>query len=468
MIFLMKLQNFIVWFISKGVMKIIIYGANETGSIIATEFFEDHDIIVIDSDASRLEKFNNLDLATIVGEASNINVLKEAGIKDADVFIACTCLDEANIVACLMAKQLSNAQTACFVSKKECRNSLSIVKESMQKDGALHIDYVIWPEKLLVGEIFRIVTVPDAINVEDFSSGRAKLLEYRIKADSILLDKCLKDIPFNDETLVAGIKRDEELFIPKGDDKFLLNDKAIFMGTAEGLDITASQFFVEEKKLKSIAIIGGGTVGFELAKSLEKTPIKTKLIEKDYKRCEFLSEQLKKTLILNSDGTNLELLSEERIGECDVTISVTDSDEKNLLCSLLVKQLGVKRVITRVGQMATASLFEHVGVDVAVSAKKAALNEIKNRIVDYKEGLLATVEMGLAEILEINIPSNFEDTRLMNLALPKRAVIAIIQRGSRVIIPKGQTLIRGKDALIIFTKAEDAESIRGYFNKLCG
>lgn len=448
-------------------MKIIIYGANETGSIIATEFFEDHDIIVIDSDPSRLEKFNNLDLATIVGEASNINVLKEAGIKDADVFIACTCLDEANIVACLMAKQLSNAQTACFVSKKECRNSLSIVKESMQKDGALHIDYVIWPEKLLVGEIFRIVTVPDAVNVEDFASGRAKLLEYRIKENSMLLDKCLKDTPFNDETLVVGIKREDELFVPKGDDKFLLNDKAIFMGTAEGLDITASQFFVEEKNpLKNVAIIGGGTVGFELAKSLEKTPIKTKLIEKDYKRCEFLSEQLKKTLILNSDGTNLELLNEERIGECDVTISVTDSDEKNLLCSLLVKQLGVKRVITRVGQMATASLFEHVGVDVAVSAKKAALNEIKNRIVDYKEGLLATVEMGLAEILEINIPSSFSDTVLMDLKLPKRAVIAIIQRGSRVIIPKGQTLIRGRDSLIIFTKTEDAEAVRNYFNKL--
>lgn len=447
-------------------MKIIIYGANETSSIIATEFFEDHDIIVIDSDAAYLEKFNNLDLATIVGEGSNINVLKEAGIKDADVFIACTCLDEANIVACLMAKQLSNAQTACFVTKKECRNSLSIIKESMQGEGPFHIDYVIWPEKLLVGEIFRIVTVPDAVNVEDFSSGRAKLFEYRIKENSTLLDKQLKNIPFNDETLVVGIKRDDELFIPRGDDSFKLNDKAIFMGTAEGLDITASQFFVEEKKLKSVAIIGGGTVGYELAKSLEKTPIKTKLIEKDFRRCEFLSEHLKKTLILNSDGTNLELLGQESIGECDVVISVTDSDEKNLLCSLLVKQLGAKRVITRVGQMATASLFEKVGVDVAVSPKKAALNEIKNRIVDYREGLLATVEMGLAEILEINIPQVFKDVALMDLRLPKRAVIAIIQRGSKVIIPKGQTLVRGGDALIIFTKSDDAADIRNYFSKL--
>lgn len=448
-------------------MKIIIYGANEIGSIIAGEFFEDHDIIVIDSDASRLEKFNNLDLATIVGEASNINILKDAGIKEADVFIACTCLDEANIVACLMAKQLSNALTACFVSKKECRNSLNIVKESMQKEGSLYIDYVIWPERLLVQEIFRIITVPDAINVEDFAQGRAKLLEYRIKENSILLDKKLKDAAFNEETLVAGIKREEELFIPRGDDEFRLNDKAIFMGTAEGLDITASQFFVEENvRLKSVAIIGGGTVGFELAKSLEKTQIRTKLIEKDFKRSEFLSQNLKKTLILNDDGTNLELLGQENIGECDVVISVTDSDEKNLLCSLLVKQLGTKRVITRVEQMATASLFEKVGVDVAVSPKKAALNEIKNRIVDYKEGLLATVEMGLAEILEINISYGFNETVLMDLRLPRRAVIAIIQRGSKVIIPKGQTIIKGGDSLIIFTKTEDAQEIRNYFNKL--
>jgi len=116
--------------------------------------------------------------------------------------------------------------------------------------------------------------------------------------------------------------------------------------------------------------------------------------------------------------------------------------------------------------MATASLFEHVGVDVAVSAKKAALNEIKNRIVDYKEGLLATVEMGLAEILEINMPNSFQDVALMKLVLPKRAVVAIVQRGTRVIIPKGQTLIRANDKLIIFTKTEDAEIIRNYFNKL--
>ena len=133
---------------------------------------------------------------------------------------------------------------------------------------------------------------------------------------------------------------------------------------------------------------------------------------------------------------------------------------------MLFRSLGVNRVITRVGQMATASLFEHVGVDVAVSAKKAALNEIKNRIVDYKEGLLATVEMGLAEILEINMPNSFQDVALMKLVLPKRAVVAIVQRGTRVIIPKGQTLIRANDKLIIFTKTEDAEIIRNYFNKL--
>ena len=170
-------------------MKIIIYGANEMGSIIAAEFFEDHDIIVIDPDSKSLEKFNNLDLTTICADASNMNILREADIKNCDVFIACTSIDEGNIVACLIAKQLSNAETVCFVSKKECRDSLRVIREEHSKSHPLYIDNIIWPERLLTHEILRIITVPDAVDVEYFSNGRAKLLEYRIKENSILKDK---------------------------------------------------------------------------------------------------------------------------------------------------------------------------------------------------------------------------------------------------------------------------------------
>lgn len=444
-------------------MKIIIYGANETGSIIATEFFEDHDIIVIDPDAKSLEKFNNLDLTVICADASNINILREADIKNCDVFIACTNIDEGNIVACLMAKQLSSATTVCFVSKKECRDSLRAIREEHNKNYALYIDNVIWPERLLTHEILRIITVPDAVDVEYFSNGRAKLLEYRIKENSTLKNKKLKDCSFNDETLVVGIVREEELFIPNGDSEFMAGDKAIFMGTPDALDNTAGQFFIEENNLRDVAIIGGGSVGYELAKSLESTKLRIKIIENNYKRCEFLSQNLKKTLVLNGDGTNLELLEQEDIGNSDVAVCVTNNDEKNLLCSLLVKQLGVKRAITRVGQIATATLFEKVGVDVAISPREASVNEIKNRIIESHAGILATVERGLAEILELKIREDFENTALMNLKLPSRAVIAIIERAGKVIIPKGQTLIKSGDNLLIFTKSQDVAAIKGFF-----
>ncbi len=446
-------------------MKIIIYGANEMGSIIAAEFFEDHDIIVIDPDSSSLEKFQNLDLTTLCAEASNMNVLKEADVKNCDVFIACTLNDEANIVACLMAKQLSNAQNVCFVSKKENRDSLRQIRDEHSKIHPLYIDTVIWPERLLTQEILRLITVPEAVDVEYFSNGRAKLLEYKIKINSSLINSKLKDIDFNEETLIVGIVRDEELFIPNGESEFQLGDKAIFMGTPESLDMTAAKFFVDDNNIRNISIIGGGSVGYELAKNLEGTNLKIKIIENDYKRCEFLAEKLKKTLIIHANGTNLNLLEQEDIGESDVVVSVTNNDEKNLLCSLLTKQLGTRRVITRVGQASTASLFEKVGVDIAISPKEAAVNEIKNRIIESHSGILATVERGLGEIIELKIDPNFKDTELMNIKLPTRAVVAIVQRGSKVIIPKGHTLIRANDNILIFTKAQDVGIIKDFFEQ---
>lgn len=445
-------------------MKIVIYGAGDIASIIAAEFFEDHDIIVIDPDSKKLNQFSNLDLSTITGDASNINVLNQANIKNADVFVAATELDEANIVGCIMARYLSCAQTVCFVSRKEIQNSLNIIRKSVQKEDDININFVVWPEELLTREIFSILTVPDAVDVESFYQGRAKLLEYRIKENSPLLNKKLKDAGFDNEALVVGIARDEELFIPNGEDEFKLNDKCIFMGTPEGLDLTAIRFFADEKAgIKNVAIIGGGTVGFELAKLLEKTKIKVKLIEKDYNRSVELSENLNKSLILNADGTNSEFLLQEGISQMDVVIAVTDSDEKNLLCSLIAKQLGAKRVITRVDQLATVSVFENVGVDVAVSPKQAALNEIKNQIIDAKMGILATVERGLGKVQEIKVRCDFKDTTLMDLKLPCRAVVAIIQRGSRIIIPKGQTLIRPNDTLLVFAMADDAAAIKNFF-----
>lgn len=446
-------------------MNIIIYGANEMAASIAVEFFENHDVVIIDPNKKNLDSFSRLDVGIVRADTLNIHILKDVDIENADVFIACSNNDESNILACLMVKQVSNSKTICFVSKKETMESLESLKDSYKISWVQAIENVIWPQRFLVQEIFKIITVPGAVDVENFAHGRAKLLEYRIEENSELLNKKLKDCPFNTEVLVVGIVRDDKLFIPSGNSEFLLNDKAIFIGTPVGLDIAANELFDADKKVKNITIIGGGAVGYELASILEKTSMKTKLIENNYERCEFLSQNLKKTLILNGTGTSLELLEEEETGKCDVVVAITNNDEKNLLCSLLAKQLGAKKVLTRVSQDITANLFEKVGVDVAISQREACVNEIKNQIVESRAGVIATVERGQGEIIEIKLENNFVQRQLMEVKMPAPSVIAIVKRGSKVIIPKGQTLLKAEDTLLIFTKANDVDKIREYFNK---
>ena len=444
-------------------MRIIIYGANEMASAIAVEFFEDHDVIVIDPNQKNLESFSKLDVGVICADALNINILKKADVASADVFIACSSDDEQNIIACLMAKEVSRAQTVCFVSKKESLESLNALKDEYHSSYVQGIENIIWPQNLLVQEIFKIITVPEAVDVENFAQGRARLLEYRIKEDSELLNQKLKDCYFNSEVLVVGIVRNDELFIPNGNSEFLLNDKIILMGTPIGLDIAVSELFVSKGNVKKIAIIGGGSVGYELAQALEKTSMNIKLIENDYERCEFLSQNLKKSLVLNGSGTNLELLEQEEIGRNDVVVAITNNDEKNLLCSLLSKQLGAKKVITRVSQGITGNLFERVGVDVAISQREACVHEIKNRIMDFRACVLATVERGQGESIEILVPKNFETKPLFEIKLPFPCVIAIINRGSKVIIPKGQTEIMPNDVLLVFVKSDDVMAVKEYF-----
>ena len=443
-------------------MKIIIYGATEIGCLLATEFFEDCDITLIDKEENRSEEFDKLDISFVSGSATDIKVLKRADITGADVFIACSGLDEANIVACLTAKKISGIKTICFVSKKEYQNAMAQDK-SNEYLSDFFIDNIIWPEELLTQELFRIVTVAHALDVENFADGKARLLEYKVKPTSSIVGKMVKDCGFTKDTIIVGIKRNELLFIPNGLTEINADDKLIFMGTARSLDILAGTFFHEKERVKSVAIIGGGNVGFMLAKNLEVMKIKSKIIEKNYERCEFLSQELNSTLVINGDGTDLKLLDEEEIGSCDVVISVTNNDERNLLCSLLVKQLGVKRVIARVSKVLNIPLFEKVGIDIAVSSKTSAINEVRNDLDEADVDILATVEQGEAEVLEIPVKSDFDGKLIKDIRFPAPAIIGVVQRRSHIIIPKGDTQIKMRDILIVFTKAQDAQRIKEHF-----
>ncbi len=443
-------------------MKMVIYGATEIGCLLATEFFEDHDITIIDKEENRSDEFDKLDISFVQGNASSIDVLNNADIKNADIFIACTGIDEANIVACLSAKKFGGVRTICFVSREEYKKTLSLEKNSANFCD-FFIDYIIWPEELLTQDIFRIVTVAHALDVENFADGRARLLEYKVKPHHPIVGKKVKDCGFTKNTLIVGLTRNSELFIPNGETEIKEDDKLIFMGTSHSLDILAGTFFHEKEIVKSAAIIGGGNVGMMLAKSLEKLKIKTKVIEKDYDRCRVLAEELTNTLVINGDGTNLKLLDEEEIGAADVVISVTNNDEKNLLCSLLAKQLGVKRVIARVAKVINIPLFEKVGIDIAVSPKNSAINEVKNDLQENDVDILATVEQGQGEVLEINVIQEFNEQKIKNIKFPAGAIIGVIIRKNNIIIPNGETEIYTNDILIIFTTSDNAGSIKEFF-----
>ena len=443
-------------------MRIVIFGATEVGCLLATEFFEDHDITIIDKEENRKEEFSKLDISFVHGNACDMNALKQADILNSDIFIACTAVDEANIVACLAAKKIGGIRTICFVSKEEYKNTLYFEKNNGTY-GDFFIDYIIWPEELLTQEIFRIVTVAQALDVENFADGRARLLEYKVTPNLTIVDKKIKDCKFTNDTLIVGLTRNNELFIPNGETVLKSDDKLIFMGTSHSLDILAGTFFHEKEYVRNVAIIGGGEVGKMLAQNLEKLKIKSKIIESNYRRCEKLSQELSHTLVIHGDGTDLKLLDEESIAECDVAISVTNNDERNLLCSLISKQLGVKRVIARVSQVLNIPLFEKVGIDIAISPKNSAINEVRNDLAENDVDILATVEQGKGEVLEISVKPEFSGKRIMDLPFPAPSIIGVIQRQNKVIIPKGDTDIRYDDTLIIFTKSENAELIKEFF-----
>ena len=172
-------------------MKIIIFGANKVGALIASQFYTDNDITIIDNEKNNIDAISKLDISFVDGNGSDIDVLKQAGVKNADFFIACTDSDELNIVSCLTAKKLGNNCTMCFVRNEEYKASLGIAKDA-EYNNEFYIDIVIWPEELLTQEIFRIITVAKALDVENFAGGRARLLEYRIEEDSILVNQAIK------------------------------------------------------------------------------------------------------------------------------------------------------------------------------------------------------------------------------------------------------------------------------------
>ena len=443
-------------------MRVIIVGGGQIGLALAKALAPKHSVFVIDHDAAVGDAFDNLDVQFLHGSATSASVLRRAEVERADLFISCTGLDEVNIVACLVASRLGQAETVCFVSKDD------LVRVGTPDELPEHfgIDRVVWPEAQLADDIARIVAVPGAIDAETFADGRIQLVEYRLEPGSPLAAAAVADLHLPHGALIVAAKQGSRFFIPRGGTRLAPGDKIVVMGTDDAMRRVHERVVgkqVQRSKML-VTIVGGGDVGLRLAQRLDRQrDVELRVIERDLARGEFVAAQLERALVLTGDGTDLELFESEQIGQSDVLVSVIDNDERNLLASLLGRQLGVRKTITRVSKPANLRLFERVGIDVAISARGAAVAAVVHQIEGGQASLLAVLEEGEAKVLEIKVPVGYTPTALRDLRAPPESIVGAILRGREAIVPRGDDMVEPGDRLVVFAASSSADQVRDYF-----
>jgi len=442
-------------------MHVIIVGGGEIGFTLAQTLSAQHQVFVIDHSQAVGDRFEQVDAQFLLGSATSSDLLGRAGVAKADVLVACTGLDEVNIVACAIGNRLGSPRTFCFVSREEFLD----LKGDLKGLGQFGINRVIWPEAQLAEDIERIVRAPGAIDAEVFAEGAVQLLEYRLQPGSSLVGHRLADLHLPHGALVVAVRRGDSVFVPRGDAELAVGDKAVVMGLPAALaDVGRRALPGESERSQRVTIVGGGDVGLRLAERLDgDSSIDLMIIERDRTRGELLASRLRRALVLNGDGTDLELLETEGIGRSDVLVSVIDNDERNLLTSLLGRQLGARRVITRVSRRANLRLFERVGVDVAISARGAAVASVLNDIEAGAARLLAVIEQGAGRVLELDVPAGFPSRALRDLPSPRGSIVGAILRDGKALVPSGTDHVQAGDRLIVFTTQDAADRARDLF-----
>ncbi len=443
-------------------MRIIIVGGGEIGFHLARELASLYDVIVIEEGTGVVSRFASLDLQVISGNPTHPESLRAARLEESDTFIACSESDELNLIACLAAKQVAGSQTVCFVSKESYYNSFTSIDG---EEPVLAIDRVIWPQYMLASEIARIVLVPRAIDVEFFAGGRVWLLEYRLRPTSPLLGRPLEELHLPKGVLAVAVTAGERMSIPTGSTMLQEGNKVVFMGQEKAL-LQLQQDFIPDtqRKVRDVTIIGGGTVGLAIAKLLRhRTDLRLKIIEASVERCNTLAVELPSALVLHGDGTDLELLESEQIIRSDVLVSVTTNDEKNLLASLLAKQMKIPKIITRVGKPANLRLFESVGIDVPLNMHVTAMQTVIDSLQKTKAQLLSTIEQGKGDVLEIVVPDSFRRTKLKDMPRIDGAIVGAIIRSNQAIVPHGENEVKAGDRLLVVCTEEARKAVRRYF-----
>jgi len=446
-------------------MNIIIVGAGEVGTHLATMLAKEyHDVVVIDPDAEMLTNLAaTTDVITFQGSATSINVLKEANIKKADLFIAVAHSEETNIVSATLAKRLGAKKVIARIDKNEYLQPNN--KEIFLNLG---IDSLIYPERLAAREVITLLGQTSSTEFVDFSGGKLSLVVFRLEEDSPVIDSTLLQATKSLQNLeyrAVAISREGETIIPRGSDQFKYNDLVYVIANQSGIKNMMEYSGKKNIDVNNLMILGGSRIAIQITNELEKS-MNVKIIEVDKDKSQKLAGQFKNALVINGDGRNTDLLIEEGLPYMDAFVAVTGNSETNILSCIVAKRMGVKKTIAEIENINYIRLAESIGVDTVINKKLITASRIFRYTMSTDVSTIKCLTGSDAEVLEFIVKPGSPVTkgRLKEISFPKDAIIGGVVRGDSAFIAKGDSEIKPYDRVVVFALPSAIHKIGKFFN----
>jgi trk system potassium uptake protein TrkA len=449
-------------------MKAMIVGAGKLGAKLA-EFFvaENIDVTVMDSNTKVLERLNeHVDVLTVVANGIDIKMMRELNIEDYDLLVGTTENDETNTLICTLAKKLGCKQTIARIRNPEYMQQIDFIKSE------LGIDHIVNPDLATALAMEKYLMKSYSFYTDDFASGKVQLIDFNIGLNKEFVSLKIKDVKGLDRLLITAISRNGSMIIPNGSTELLEGDVIHIIGNTKEIERFSHRLGEDYKRklVSKVMILGGGNVGYYLAQRLCKNKIQVTLIEQDKARCQELSELLDNVLIIHGDGTDIHLLEEENLSSMDAFVGVTGFDEENLLMALMAKQSGVGKTIAKISRSNYIKIIDRINIDAAINPVYITASSILKYIRGGKVVSVSLLLGGNAEATEIIIDKDLSvvGKSLMDLNIPKGMIIGAIVRDNDVIIPKGSTVLRANDRIVVFCLSNDLSGLKMFFREQKG
>ena len=450
-------------------MRVIICGAGRVGyGLAASLAAENNTVTVVDLSSELIRQITtDLDVRGIVGHGSHPEVLKRAGVENADMIIAVTYSDEVNMIACQVAHSLFNVPTK--VARVRAQSYLANEYNDLYSRENMPIDIIISPEIEIGRAILRRLNTPGAFNVVSFSEGRVQMLGVEINEECPIVDipiKQISDLFPGLHAAIVGIKRDDELFAPRPDDPLNVGDKAYFITQSEHSGRLLEILGTRNNQARHIVIIGGGNIGSYVAKELESVSgVRVRIVERDKQQAEIAAEALKRTVILNGDAMEASIQEEAGVANSEMVICLTNDDKTNILSAVLAKKLGADHTISLINEVSMQKMQTELGIDMIIDPRASTISSIlrhvrRGRILD-----VYSLEQGLAEVMEGEVldTSPLSGKTLQDAELIDGIAIGAIINEGRVVFPTPETVIKTGDQVVLLAEKSAMKDIEQMF-----